>query len=258
MQVKNSLQNILLSDYKKSGFALFDHFYHPAELPDFDFLIDEQTEKFYEKDGISLRSIYGFQQNAYFRQWLTSQQRIKEVVTSLLGEEVYLHQTKVNIKNRDESSVWPYHRDFPFWHVFDHIPVNQMLNLVIFLDDVPEGSGEMALIPGSQHEYLQRESNNIKVEYSLDGSASNDLLFDFTEEEVLYFKEKYGLEYARGMKGSLLLFNPDVIHGSGKSERDFSRKIMILTFNRCDNQPHTKSKRPAYLCATDTAPIKWS
>lgn len=245
----------LINSYHENGYALLPEVLN--ELPDFEALIDQDTEKVYEKDDTTLRSIYGFQNNSNFIEWLKSCSLIKEITQTLLGEQVYLHQTKVNLKNKNEDSVWPYHRDFPFWKVFDHFPENQFLNVVVYLDDVFEGSGELKVIPKSHKHFLAREAQDVQIDYSLEGSASSDLLFSFSEKEKSYFQQKYGLKKTTGPKGSLMLFDPNLIHGSGVSYLDFSRKIMILTFNACSNLPSDESPRPAYLCNKDRTPIAW-
>ena len=245
----------LINLYLENGYALLPEVIN--ELPDFEALIDQDTEKVYEKDECTLRSIYGFQNNSTFIEWLKSCSLIKEVTQTLLGEQVYLHQTKVNIKNQNESSIWPYHRDFPFWKVFDHFPDNQFLNVVVYLDDVFEGSGELVVIPKSHKDFLPREAQDDNIDYSLEGSASSDLLFSFSSDELDMFGSSCGLDSTIGGKGSLLLFNPNLIHGSGSSSIDFSRKIMILTFNACSNMPNGVSSRPSYLCNTNRAPIQW-
>jgi ectoine hydroxylase len=245
----------LINLYLENGYALLPEVIN--ELPDFEALIDQDTEKVYEKDECTLRSIYGFQNNSTFIEWLKSCSIIKEITQRLLGEEVYLHQTKVNIKNQNESSIWPYHRDFPFWKVFDHFPDNQFLNVVVYLDDVFEGSGELIVIPKSHKVFLPREAQDENIDYSLEGSASSDLLFSFSSDELDMFGSSYGLDSTIGGKGSLLLFNPNLIHGSGSSSIDFSRKIMIMTFNACSNLPNGVSSRPSYLCNTNRTPIQW-
>ena len=245
----------LINSYQENGYALLPEVIN--ELPDFEVLIDQDTEKVYEKDDSTLRSIYGFQNNSKFIEWLKSCSLIKEITQTLLGEQVYLHQTKVNLKNQNESSVWPYHRDFPFWKVFDHFPDNQFLNVVVYLDDVFEGSGELKVIPKSHNHFLAREAQDEQIDYSLEGSASSDLLFSFSADELEMFGSSYGIDSTIGRKGSLLIFNPNLIHGSGSSSIDYSRKIMILTFNTCSNIPLEQSKRPNYLCNINRTPITW-
>ena len=245
----------LINSYQENGYVLLPEVIN--ELPDFEALIDQDTEKVYEKDECTLRSIYGFQNNSTFIKWLKSYSIIKEITQTLLGEQVYLHQTKVNLKNQNESSVWPYHRDFPFWKVFDHFPDNQFLNVVVYLDDVFEGSGELKVIPKSHNHFLAREAQDEQIDYSLEGSASSDLLFSFSSDELEMFGSTYGIDSTIGRKGSLLIFNTNLIHGSGNSSIDYSRKIMILTFNSCSNIPVDQSKRPNYLCNINRTPITW-
>lgn len=243
-----------IKEYLEQGYVLIPEVF--SDVPTFNDLLDESAEPFFEKDQRTLRSLYGFHNNPRFTAWIEKQSLLCEITQKILGEHVYLHQTKINIKNQQESSVWPFHRDFPFWKVFDYFPENCFLNAVVYLDDVNEGSGELEVIPGSHREFLDREANEVN-DYSLEGSASSDLLFSFSKEEKSYFQQKYGLKKTTGPKGSLLLFDPNLIHGSGVSCLDFSRKIMILTFNACSNLPSDESPRPAYLCNKDRTPIAW-
>jgi ectoine hydroxylase len=245
----------IIEQYDAQGFVLIPDAI--TDIPDFESLVEANVECVYEKDEKTLRSIYGFQDNDSFKEWLQRNPLIKTLTTKLLPNGVYLHQTKVNIKNQSDSSIWPFHRDYPFWRVFDHFSSNQFINLVVFLDDVTEDSGALEVIPGSHEKFLPREESDGNTDYSLEGSASSDLLFSFNQEEIDYFTSKYGLVKTLGKKGSILLFNPNLIHGSGSSAADFSRKIMILTFNSTDNQPDSPSPRPNYLCNTNYSPIIW-
>ena len=86
---------------------------------------------------------------------------------------------KNQFKNNIADSIWPFHRDFPFWNIFDHIDLNRMINFVIYLDDVNESSGAINFIPKSHKHFLERELQNSKMIYSLEVSSSNDLLFAF-------------------------------------------------------------------------------
>ncbi len=214
--------------FQSDGFALLEN--QLITIPQEILKLTEKspfTKIYHESDGSSPRSFYGFHQDPEFAGWLSAQSLLRDTVYSILGKDVYLHQSKVNLKNRSESSRWPYHRDFPFWNVFDHIPSNQMLNLTIFLDDVSLENGALTFIPGSHLHFLERES-------------------------------RFGSKPCTGPKGSLLIFNPDTIHGSLPALQDQCRKLMILTFNCCDNMPVRASLRPEFLCSTNYSPIVWT
>jgi ectoine hydroxylase len=132
-----------------------------------------------------------------------------------------------------------------------------MMNIAIFLDDVNAGSGELIVIPGSHTEFLEREEENKSTKYSIDGSASSDLLFNFTDKEIEFYKDKMGSQNIVGPKGTVLAFDANIIHGSGNSLENQSRKLLILTFNSCENLPTAVSERPEYLCSKDHQPIVW-
>ena len=249
-----------LNNYRERGFLCFQN---PV------ILIPENIEKrissseysvkFFEEDGQTIRSYYGFHRDEEIKNWLEGQESVREICRKIYpNEDIYIHQSKVNIKNKAESSVWPYHRDFPFWNVFDGIQENRLLNLVIYLNDVNEQNGPLSFIPKSQYHFLEREKEFANQEFSLEGSASSNLLFDFTEEEVVYFSNQFGKEICTGPKGSVLIFNPDTVHGSSFSQEDFSRKLLILTFNACSNKPKMPTVRPEYLCSTDFRPLQWN
>jgi ectoine hydroxylase len=271
-ELKNAIQNNLacyaepdhnyfsiqknIAFYEQNGFVMLtSDTVNP--LLNYEEFFDDKTEIVYEKDKKTIRSIYRFQHNLLFKRWLSSQNSIHRYVTSILGKDVYLHQIKINLKNNNTDSVWPFHWDFPFWHVFDHIPENKMLNVGAYLEDALKGSGEIQLIPQSHTIFLNREQENRNAVYSLEGSASSELLFSFTDDEITHFIEKYGLNSTYGTKGSVLLFNPDIIHGSQMSIDNHTRKLMILTFNSCCNLPSEKSTRPKYLCSNEYEAIKW-
>ena len=245
--------------YHKKGFLVFPETYILIE----DFIQQKIHEsqfsvKFYESDETTVRSYYGFHKDPEIANWISKNRVIKSICETIYGNEnIYVHQSKINIKNQAESSVWPYHRDFSFWNIFDGIKENKLLNLVLFLDDVFEENGAIGFIPSSQNYFLEREENFKNQSFSLEGSASSNLLFDFTSEEVELLKQKFGHEHSIGPKGSILIFNPNTIHGSSFSNVDFSRRILILTFNTCDNPPKIPFIRPDYLCATDLKPLQW-
>ena len=248
-----------LEEYQKKGFIV---------LPKIQLFLEEAIEgkmqesessiKFYESDETTVRSYYGFHRDPEIIEWLEKNETIKSICHMIYGnQEIYIHQSKINIKNKAESSVWPYHRDFPFWNVFDGIKENKLLNLVVFLDEVNVGNGALGFIPGSQNFFLEREENFKDQSFSLEGSASSNLLFDFSDEEVEMLQDKFGHELSVGSKGSILLFDPNTVHGSSFSSENFSRRILILTFNACDNPPEIPLTRPDYLCSEDFKSIQW-
>ena len=75
--------------------------------------------------------------------------RMIEPVQDLLGEELYMHQFKINGKMAFEGDVWQWHQDYGTWLNDDMMPTERAMNIAIFLDDVNEYNGPLMFIPGS-------------------------------------------------------------------------------------------------------------
>lgn len=68
----------------------------------------------------------------------------------MLGEEVYMHQYKVNAKAAFEGDVWQWHQDYGTWARDDGIPQARAMNIAVFVDEVMPINGPLMFIPGSQ------------------------------------------------------------------------------------------------------------
>ena len=245
-----------INNYIKNGWSFFEDIIPDSELPNYEELLINEHTPILESDQI--RSIYGFHHQNQFSEWLKKQLFIKNELEVILDSEVYVYQSKVNVKNTLDESVWPYHRDFPFWKFFDGYEKNEMVNVVIFLDDVSIEEGPLKLLTSSHTVFLPREIDDATTSFSIDKSSSAELAFAFTEEEIKNFKKNHDEYMVVGKKGSVLFFNPDIIHGSGISTSDGSRKLLILTFNKSSNKPAKISERPDFLCSKNIEPIEWN
>src|SRR4249920_2760511 len=72
-----------------------------------------------------------------------------EPVQELFGEELYMHQFKINGKMAFEGDVWQWNQDYGTWRNDDMMPSERAMNVAIFLDDVNEFNGPLMFIPGS-------------------------------------------------------------------------------------------------------------
>ena len=72
-----------------------------------------------------------------------------EPVKQLFGEDVYMHQFKINGKMAFDGDVWQWHQDYGTWQDDDLMPAPRAMNVAIFLDEVNEFNGPLMFIPGS-------------------------------------------------------------------------------------------------------------
>ena len=108
----------------------------------------EREEVVVESSGVPRTAFAAHTYNEGFRR-LGAHPRLIEPVVQILGEEVYMHQFKVNAKAAFDGEVWQWHQDFGTWHRDDEMPEPRAMNIAIFLDDVTAANGPLLFIPGS-------------------------------------------------------------------------------------------------------------
>jgi ectoine hydroxylase len=183
----------------------------------------------------------------------------------VLEDEVYVHQFKVNAKQAFGGEVWEWHQDYVFWRNEDGMPAARVLNATLYLDEVNEFNGPLLLIPGS-HQYgvieprvREKESGGgdamgMGAGWASDVSAT--LTYSFGKETVGELVERHGMVSSCGPAGSVLLFHPDLVHGSAPNMSPFDRALLLVTYNSVHNLPVPGANpRPDFLCARDHTPL---
>ena len=90
-----------------------------------------------EKDGVTPRTSFAAHtyNDAYAR--LARHPRLIEPAKQILGDDVYIHQFKINGKQAFDGDVWQWHQDYGTWRNDDQMPEARAMNVAIFLDEVP-------------------------------------------------------------------------------------------------------------------------
>ncbi|MCB9252365.1 MAG: phytanoyl-CoA dioxygenase family protein [Flavobacteriales bacterium] len=218
-------------------------------------LEDKAPFTVYESNG-NIRSCYGLQLMDYYNEWKDIFREVENFIREILMDDIYIHQCKINHKESIPTSVWPWHRDFPYWNIYDNIKEDRMVNLIFYLDNVGMNSGPLQVIPGSHTHFFEEEKADKLHEFNaLDGSVSNTLDFELPEESVKSLADELGVVSLCGKTGDMSLFHPNVIHQSSHGEEGNKRRLLIITYNACSNKPEIPSKRPEYFSSTNYKPI---
>jgi ectoine hydroxylase len=64
--------------------------------------------------------------------------RLIEPARQILGDDVYIHQFKINGKAAFDGDVWQWHQDYGTWFNDDDMPEPRAMNIAVFLEDVNE------------------------------------------------------------------------------------------------------------------------
>ena len=176
----------------------------------------------------------------------------------LLGGDVYVHQYKVNFKHAFVGDIWPWHRDFEYWHRLDGIAKPELVSVMVALDEISEFNGPLFFIPGSHH--IQEASDRAYPRHltgdEVHKAFSADLPFQLTKEEVSALLLSSEIVAPKGPIGLTLFFAANVAHASLPNLTATSRRLLIITYNRTDNLPSNKARRPEYISARTFTPLK--
>jgi len=177
--------------------------------------------------------------------------RMVQPVMDLLGEELYMHQFKVNGKMAFEGDVWQWHQDYGTWLNDDLMPTERAMNVAIFLDDVTEFNGPLMFIPGSHKKgVLDAQHDTRTTSYPL-WTVDDALIRQLVERAG---GKNGGIVSPKGPAGSMILFHSCLVHASGSNLSPWNRVAVYLSLCAVSNHIR-RFKRPEYIAHRDFTPI---
>jgi ectoine hydroxylase len=166
----------------------------------------------------------------------------------LLGSNrLYMHQFKVNAKAAFDGAVWQWHQDYGTWAADDDMPQPRAMNIALFLAEANEFNGPLMFIPKSHRLG--------KLKAGHDVTTTSYPLWTIDNETITRLVEEGGIVAPKGPAGSILLFHGNLVHASGSNLTPWSRWIVYLSLNRCDNAIR-RFKRPGYIANRNFTPIE--
>jgi ectoine hydroxylase len=178
--------------------------------------------------------------------------RLIEPLRQMFGEDVYIHQFKLNAKAPFEGEVWQWHQDYGTWARDDGMPQPRAMNIAVFLDEVLAVNGPLMFIPKS-HKYGTLAAGH-------DTSTTSYPLWTLDNETVTRLVAEAGPNGAgivapTGKPGSVIMFHGNLVHASPPNITPYPRKIVYLTLCAVSNHI-TKFTRPEWIAHRDFTPIK--
>ena len=204
-----------------------------------------------EPGGREVRSIFRIHAQSPVIGRLAADERLAGVARFLLGDSVYVHQSRLNYKPGFQGREFYWHSDFETWHIEDGMPRMRALSMSILLAENTPHNGPLMLIPGSHRRYLTcvgatpadhyRQSLK-KQEY---GVPDEDSLAELAQE--------HGIVAPTGKPGTVVIFDCNIMHGSNGNITPFPRGNAFLVYNAVSNRltaPFGVDKaRPAFIAA---------
>ncbi len=103
-----------------------------------------RQEVWREKTGAPRTAFAAHTYDEAFR-LLGNHPRLIHPVEQLLGEQLYMHQYKINAKAAFEGDVWQWHQDYGTWARDDGMPEPRAMNIAVFMDEVMPINGPLML-----------------------------------------------------------------------------------------------------------------
>ena len=240
-----------LEDFEHDGYLFFPSLFNADEVKT---LIDEvpllysqqRPENVREKGSDAVRT--NFAANMYSAPFarLGRHPRMIDPVRQILGEELYMHQFKINGKMAFDGDVWQWHQDYGTWKNDDQMPEARAMNIAIFLDEVNEFNGPLMFIPGSH------KLGVIDAKHDL--ATTSYPLWTIDNDSIGKLVGRGGIVSPKGPAGSMILFHSCLVHASTSNLSPWNRVSVYLSLCAVSNHIR-RFKRPAYIAHRDFTPI---
>jgi L-proline 4-hydroxylase len=242
-----------LSQFDHQGYLFFPDLFSKQEMK---VLTDEvprlyaqrRPENVREKTNEELvRTNFAAHLYSYPFAKLARHPRLVEPVKQVFGEDVYMHQFKINGKMAFDGDVWQWHQDYGTWKNDDLMPEARAMNVAIFLDDVNEFNAPLMFIPGSH------KLGVIDAEHDI--ATTSYPLWTINSETIRKLVERGGIVAPKGNAGSMALFHSCLVHASTSNLSPWNRVSVYLSLCAVSNHIR-RFKRPEYIAHRDFAPIQ--
>jgi ectoine hydroxylase len=241
-----------LASFDRDGYLFFPKLFSGAEIKA---LTDEvpalyaqrRPENVREKTGDAVRTNFAAHMYSAPFARLARHPRMVEPVVQLFGEDVYMHQFKINGKQAFDGDVWQWHQDYGTWRADDQMPEARAMNVAIFLDEVNEFNGPLMFIPGSH------KLGVLDAEH--DTSTTSYPLWVISKETIEKLVGRGGIVAPKGPAGSMILFHGCLVHASTSNLSPWNRVSVYLSLCAVSNHIR-RFKRPGYIAHRDFAPIR--
>jgi ectoine hydroxylase len=255
-----------LSAYDTRGFHQFDRLLDAddvirleravtrlVERPDLEG--DERVVR--ERGGNDVRSVFEVHRLDPDMAALAADPRIVEPVRQILGSDVYVHQSRVNLKPGFIGKDFYWHSDFETWHTEDGMPRMRALSVSVSLTENYEWNGSLMVIPGSHRHFVGCAGETPEGHYRESLKAQEYGVP--SREDITRLVAEGGIHQVTGAPGSATMFDCNVMHGSNGNITPFARRNVFLVYNSVENalvEPFAApAPRPGFIASRVVEPV---
>nr|AMY57961.1 ectoine dioxygenase subunit D [Streptomyces sp. WS089] len=261
------LQPSELSDFDRDGFLAIDELITPDDLAEYRTALDRMIadphvradeRSIIEPTSQDVRSVFEVHRISEVFAKLVRDPRVVGRARHILGSDVYVHQSRINVKPGFGASGFYWHSDFETWHAEDGLPNMRTVSVSVALTENPAHNGSLMIMPGSHRTPLgcagATPKDNYKKSLQMQDAGTP------SDEALSGFADKHGIRQFTGKPGSAVWFDCNCMHASGDNITPFSRSNVFIVFNSVENtavEPFAAPvPRPDFIGARDFTPVR--
>jgi ectoine hydroxylase len=247
-----------VASYERKGFLAMPSLFAPAEIAALNdelltWLRSPETSKLEEAitepGSGAVRSVFRVHELHSRFAALARDERLAGAARQILGSDVYIHQSRVNLKPGFRGKEFYWHSDFETWHVEDGMPRMRALSVSLALTENLPFNGALMLIPGSHKMYVTCVGATPENHYQHSLKKQEYGVPD--PDSLTALAAEHGVEMPTGSAGTALFFDCNTMHGSNSNISPFPRSNVFFVYNSLENtvqEPYCGLKpRPTHI-----------
>nr|WP_202469087.1 ectoine hydroxylase [Streptomyces sp. SID2888] len=256
-----------LQAYERDGFLAMDELIGPDEVARYrrelerlvtDPGIRADERSIVEPKSREIRSVFEVHRISEVFAELVRDERVVGRARQILGSDVYVHQSRINVKPGFGASGFYWHSDFETWHAEDGLPHMRAVSVSIALTDNHDTNGGLMIMPGSHRTFLgcagATPEDNYRRSLRMQEAGTP------SDEALTALADRHGIRLFTGRAGSATWFDCNCMHGSGDNITPFPRSNVFIVFNSVENaalEPFAAPvRRPEFIGARDFTPVR--
>lgn len=255
-----------VEQFERDGYLVLQNLFDPGELE----ALQDETRLLLaspaaldadtiitERGSDEIRSIFAIHEQNALMARLAADERLAGVASFLLGDDVYVHQSRLNYKPGFKGKEFYWHSDFETWHTEDGMPRMRALSMSVLLAENTPHNGPLMVMPGSHHTYVTCVGETPEDHYRMSLKKQEYGVPD--ELSLAILAHRHGIVAPTGAPGTVILFDCNTMHGSNGNITPFPRANAFLVYNAVSNRlqaPFAAEKpRPAFIADRECSPV---
>lgn len=256
----------LVAAFDDDGFLVLPALLAPSEVDELNAEIDRRAadpdvrsrpQAIVEPGSDELRSLFAIHEGADPLARLARDPRLTDVARQLLGSDVYLHQSRVNLKPGFRGREFAWHSDFETWHAEDGMPRPRALSASVLLTPNHTWNGPLLCVRGSHRWFVScvgetpARNHERSLREQVVGVPSDDALAELVERGEIV--------ECCGPPGTVVFFDCNVMHGSNGNISPVARRNVFCVYNSVQNAlaaPFAApAPRPEHIASRRVVPV---